>query len=68
MAKGRLALFGPGQAVSAAAGKEGLRFILVSGRPLGEPIAWGGPIVMNTQAELDQAFREYHAGTFVKTK
>lgn len=68
MAKGRLALFGPGPAVSAAAGKEGLRFILVSGRPLGEPIAWGGPIVMNTQAELDQAFREYHAGTFVKTK
>ena len=68
LAKGRLALFGPGQAVSAAAGKEGLRFILVSGRPLGEPIAWGWPIVMNTQAELDQAFREYHAGTFIKTK
>jgi redox-sensitive bicupin YhaK (pirin superfamily) len=68
LAKGRLALYGPGRAVSAAAGEDGLRFILVSGRPIGEPVAWGGPIVMNTQAELDQAFREYHAGTFIKTK
>jgi redox-sensitive bicupin YhaK (pirin superfamily) len=40
--------------------------MLVSGQPIGEPIAWGGPIVMNTQAELDQAFREYADGTFIK--
>jgi len=68
LAKGRLALYGPGRAVSVTTIEEGLRFVLVSGRPLGEPVAWGGPIVMNTQAELDQAFREYHAGTFIKTK
>lgn len=63
---GRLALFGEGHAVSVSAGPEGARFILVSGQPIGEPIAWGGPIVMNTQAELDQAFREYADGTFIK--
>ena len=63
---GRLALFGEGDAVSVSAGPEGVRFILVSGQPIGEPIAWGGPIVMNTQAELDQAFREYADGTFIK--
>jgi redox-sensitive bicupin YhaK (pirin superfamily) len=64
--QGRLALYGPGRAVSVTAGKDGVRFVLISGRPLGEPVAWGGPIVMNTQAELDQAFREYQAGTFIK--
>jgi quercetin 2,3-dioxygenase len=63
---GHLGLFEHGPAVSATAGKDGLRFVLVHGRPLGEPIAWGGPIVMNTQAELDQAFREYRDGTFIK--
>ena len=46
--------------------KENLRFILVSGRPLNEPIAWGGPIVMNTHEELETAFRELDEGTFVK--
>jgi redox-sensitive bicupin YhaK (pirin superfamily) len=43
-----------------------VRFLLLSGRPLGEPIAWRGPIVMNTQEELDTAFREYQRGTFIK--
>jgi len=43
-----------------------VRFLLVSGGPLGEPVAWYGPIVMNTQAELRVAFREYEQGTFVK--
>jgi quercetin 2,3-dioxygenase len=66
LTKGQLALFGPGPAVCATAEKSSLRFLLVSGRPLGEPIAWGGPIVMNTQTELDQAFREYRDGTFIK--
>ena len=44
----------------------GLRFILVSGKPIGEPVAWYGPIVMNSQEELDTAFREYRDGTFLK--
>jgi redox-sensitive bicupin YhaK (pirin superfamily) len=43
-----------------------LRFLFVSGKPIDEPIAWGGPIVMNTQKELDLAFREFHNGTFIK--
>ncbi len=45
---------------------EGLRFMLIAGRPLREPVAWGGPIVMNTQAELDQAFAEIENGTFIQ--
>ena len=47
------------------AGDHGIRFLLVSGKPLGEPVAWQGPIVMNTQQELQQAFREYQAGIFL---
>ena len=43
-----------------------MRFLLVAGTPLGEPVAWYGPIVMNTQAELRVAFHEYEQGTFVK--
>jgi redox-sensitive bicupin YhaK (pirin superfamily) len=46
--------------------KRGVRFLLVSGEPLNEPVAWGGPIVMNTQEELEEAFRELEHGTFVK--
>jgi redox-sensitive bicupin YhaK (pirin superfamily) len=45
---------------------EGAHFILVTGQPIGEPVAWAGPIVMNTQEELDIAFQEYREGTFVK--
>jgi hypothetical protein len=61
-------LFNPGDRVSAHAGKNGLRFLLLAGRPLREPIAWGGPIVMNTQAELETAFAEYQNGTFIKDR
>lgn len=61
-----LILFGPGDSLAVEAGPEGIRFLLISGRPLGEPIAWRGPIVMNTKAELDLAFKEYHEGTFIK--
>jgi len=48
------------------AGAEGVRFLMLCGRPLGEPIAWQGPIVMNTREELRIAFEEFHNGTFVK--
>ncbi len=58
-------LYNDGTRVSVEAGAEGVRFILVSGRPLGEPVAWRGPIVMNTDAELELAFREYRDGTFL---
>jgi len=64
--RGSAALFGDGDVVRATTAGSGARFILVAGAPLGEPVAWRGPIVMNTQAELDLAFREFHAGTFVK--
>jgi quercetin 2,3-dioxygenase len=61
-----LVLFDRGDELTVEAGKEGVRFILVSGRPLGEPVAWYGPIVMNTQEELRQAFEELERGTFLK--
>ena len=48
------------------AGEEGIRFLLVSGKPLQEPVAWRGPIVMNTPAELQQAFAELRDGTFLR--
>ena len=64
---GILVLFAEGESVMAVAGDRGLRFLLVSGKPLGEPVAWRGPIVMNTQAELELAFEEYRQGTFIKT-
>jgi redox-sensitive bicupin YhaK (pirin superfamily) len=51
----------------AASEGEPVRFLLVSGKPVGEPIAWQGPIVMNTQEELDTAFSELENNTFVKT-
>ncbi len=59
-------LYGPGDTVAVSTEERPVRFLLVSGRPLGEPIAWYGPIVMNTQAELRVAFREYEQGRFVK--
>ncbi len=59
-------LFKPGHKIRVTADDEELRFIVLSAPPLKEPVAWGGPIVMNTQAELDLAFREIDAGTFIK--
>ncbi len=59
---------GRGGEVTVTAGNAGVRFLLVSGRPIGEPVAWYGPIVMNTQEELRTAFEEYEAGTFIKHK
>ena len=66
--RGQLALFTEGASVSAVASDVPFRFLLVSGKPLGEPIAWSGPIVMNTSEELAGAFREYQEGTFIKAE
>jgi redox-sensitive bicupin YhaK (pirin superfamily) len=65
-ALGNLVIFGAGDSVEIAGGKTGVRFLLVSGKPLHEPVAWRGPIVMNTEEELRTAFAEYAAGTFLK--
>lgn len=61
-----LVLFDRGEEVVITSGNEGLCFLLISGKPLGEPVAWGGPIVMNTQQELQHAFDEFQHGTFIK--
>ncbi len=61
-----LVLFDRGDEVVVQAGDEGIRFLLVSGRPIEEPVAWYGPIVMNTQQELRQAFNELRNGTFIR--
>jgi quercetin 2,3-dioxygenase len=61
-----LVLFDQGDEVVVQAGDEGIRFLLVSGRPIEEPVAWYGPIVMNTQDELHQAFAELREGTFIR--
>ena len=61
-----LVLFDRGDEIVVRAGDEGIRFLLVSGKPLEEPVAWRGPIVMNTNWELQQAYAELRAGTFIK--
>jgi redox-sensitive bicupin YhaK (pirin superfamily) len=61
-----LVLFDRGDEVTVQAGEEGIRFLLVSGTPLREPVAWRGPIVMNTQQELRTAFQELNEGSFLK--
>ncbi|MEJ6397766.1 pirin family protein [Yoonia sp. 208BN28-4] len=61
-----LVRFGSGDEVTVQAGDEGIRFLLISGAPIEEPVAWHGPIVMNTQAELRQAMMDLNNGTFIK--
>jgi len=63
-----LVLFDRGDEVVVQAGDEGIRFLLVSGRPIEEPVAWYGPIVMNTQQELQQAFDDLQSGAFIKPR
>jgi redox-sensitive bicupin YhaK (pirin superfamily) len=61
-----LVRFGTGDEITVQAGEEGVRFLLISGAPIQEPVAWHGPIVMNTQAEIMQAMKELRNGTFIK--
>jgi redox-sensitive bicupin YhaK (pirin superfamily) len=65
---GSVALLGEGDIFKSRAGSKGARFLLISGTPLREPIAWGGPIVMNTREELERAFSEIGGGTFIKRR
>jgi redox-sensitive bicupin YhaK (pirin superfamily) len=61
-----LILFDRGDEITVQAGSEGIRFLLVSGQPLGEPVAWHGPIVMNTREEIQQALSDLRNGTFIR--
>jgi hypothetical protein len=63
-----LVLFDDGEQISVSTEKDHLRFLLVSGKPIGEPVAWYGPIVMNTREELQLAFEELDSNTFIKHK
>ena len=63
---GTLVLYGSGSSVAVTTENKPVRFLLVAGKPLGEPVAWRGPIVMNTQEELRASFREYQEGTFLR--
>jgi len=61
-----LVLFDRGDEITVQAGDEGIRFLLVSGKPIEEPVAWYGPIVMNTQEQLREAMSELQTGAFIK--
>lgn len=65
---GAIAHYGDGDVIRVMSGDSPVRFLLVSGKPIQEPVAWRGPIVMNTQEELRVAFSEYRSGTFIKKK
>ena len=63
-----LVLFDRGDEVTVRAGDQGIRFLLVSGKPIEEPVAWYGPIVMNTERELQEARRDLREGTFIRSR
>ena len=65
---GTVVLFDSGDEVMVFTEEENVRLLLISGLPIGEPVAWQGPIVMNTNEELRVAFEEYQQGTFIKFK
>jgi redox-sensitive bicupin YhaK (pirin superfamily) len=61
-------LFDAGDEVTVQAGEQGIRFLLVSGKPLQEPVAWYGPIVMNTREQLAEAMNDLNTGNFIRHK
>ncbi|MRS05778.1 pirin family protein, partial [bacterium] len=63
----RMLIFGEGDSIQVESGKIGGKFLLISGKPLGEPIARYGPFVMNTQQEIMEAIKELREGTFIKS-
>ena len=63
-----LVLFDRGDEITVQGGPEGIRFLLISGKPIEEPVAWYGPIVMNTQDQLRQAMTELNNGTFIRKR
>ena len=63
-----LVLFDSGDEILVQAGEQGIRFLLVSGKPIEEPVAWYGPIVMNTEEQLRRAYAELRDGTFIKQR
>jgi quercetin 2,3-dioxygenase len=63
-----IVLYGDGDDLAITTEERPVRFLLVSGKPIGEPVAWYGPIVMNSRNELRIAFEEYERGTFIKQK
>jgi redox-sensitive bicupin YhaK (pirin superfamily) len=63
---GSLVLFDDGEQITVSTEDQPVRFLFMAGKPLGEPVAWYGPIVMNTREELQVAFEEYRNGTFIK--
>ncbi len=63
-----IVLFDDGDEIMVYTEEHEVRFLLISGKPIGEPVAWYGPIVMNTREELETAFKEYEQGTFIKYK
>ena len=66
--KRTLVLFDKGNEVKVKSGENGVRFLFVSGEPIKEPVAWHGPIVMNTLEELKQAYKDLKNGSFIKNK
>jgi quercetin 2,3-dioxygenase len=68
LGNGTACLYNDGYSVQVSTGKDAVRFLLISGKPIKEPVAWYGPIVMNTEEELEVAFDEYQKGTFIKHK
>jgi quercetin 2,3-dioxygenase len=63
---GTVCLYADGDRITVTTAEEPVRFLLISGKPIGEPVAWYGPIVMNTDEELQLAFEEYQNGTFIR--
>lgn len=68
LGNGTLVLYGDGDAIEVTTEDEGVRFLYISGTPIREPVAWRGPIVMNTREELQDAYRELEEGTFIKDR